>query len=401
MVLDPFGLAPGLPELVWDPIDGCVDPMVAERRAKAFTAGTVKGSVAGGYADDAARFYAAEAAKVLQSYFHAAALTGRSLEDVLRWVAHPLGASDPTEILREHPHAAPLWHGLLEGALHGDHRTAGNTITTVQQAMSLFFQEPIRRRCVPGPARPATDIREVIGRAGTIYLLGREDPYASASPLMTAVAEHLLDTAIEAANASPWGRLCPPMVACLDEAALDGAAADAADEDGERARPRYQLHLCRAGLAPAGRDLRRDRGANTAGPDQRPRPVRRLEGRRLQPGHLRPARPGRVSRTNWQTGAMAGRSTSGEDIPILTGAEVRQLKERHALVVAENGKPIIARLDRCIDGKRGAALLAQQRQLRQQVSGTRHSEIATGIRATAALAESRRRGLAPHAEDQR
>ena len=44
-VLDPFGMAPGLPELVWDPVDGCVDSMVAERRAKAFTAGTVKGAV--------------------------------------------------------------------------------------------------------------------------------------------------------------------------------------------------------------------------------------------------------------------------------------------------------------------------------------------------------------------
>ena len=217
VVLDPFGLAPGLPEVVWDPIRGCVDPLVAERRAKAFTAGTVKGAVAGGHADDAARFYAAEAAKVLQGYFHAAALTGRSLDDVLRWVANPVAAVEPTEILREHPHAASFWDGLLYGALHGDDRTAGNTITTVQQALSLFFQEDIRRRCVPGHGRPATDIADVIARGGTIYLLGREDPYASASPLMTAFAEHVLDTALEAANASPWGRLCPPFHAILDE----------------------------------------------------------------------------------------------------------------------------------------------------------------------------------------
>ena len=87
-VLDPFGLAPGLPALVWDPIDGCVDPMVAERRAKAFCAGTVKGGSAT-HGDDAARFYAAEAAKVIQAYFHAAALTGRTLDDVLQWVANP------------------------------------------------------------------------------------------------------------------------------------------------------------------------------------------------------------------------------------------------------------------------------------------------------------------------
>jgi type IV secretion system protein VirD4 len=149
LVLDPFGLARGLPELVWDPIAGCVDPMVAERRAKAFTAGTIKAALGGGYGDDAARFYAAEAAKVIQAFFHAAALTGRSLDDVLRWVANPASASEPSEILLQHPHAAPYWLGLLHGALHGDDRTAGNTITTAQQAMSLFFQEQIRRRCVP------------------------------------------------------------------------------------------------------------------------------------------------------------------------------------------------------------------------------------------------------------
>jgi type IV secretion system protein VirD4 len=150
-VLDPFALAPGVPELVWDPVAGCVDSMLAERRAKAFTAGTVRGAVAGGVRDDAARFYAAEGAKVLQAFFHAAALTGRTLDHVLEWVADPKHASEPEEILRTHPQAAPFWDGLLRGALHGDERTAGNTATTVQQSMALFFQEPIRQRCVPGP----------------------------------------------------------------------------------------------------------------------------------------------------------------------------------------------------------------------------------------------------------
>jgi len=145
-VLDPFDLVPGVPELVWDPVAGCADSMVAERRAKAFTAGTVKGAATRGAGDDAARFYAAEGAKVLQSYFHAADLTGRSLEDVLGWVADPLNAGAPEEVLRTHPRAAPFWDGLLRGALHGDDRTAGNTITTVQQALALFFQEPIRLR---------------------------------------------------------------------------------------------------------------------------------------------------------------------------------------------------------------------------------------------------------------
>jgi hypothetical protein len=55
---------------------------------------------------------------VIQAFFHAAALTGRTIDHVLLWVAHPAVASEPTEILREHPHAAPSWHGLLQGALY-------------------------------------------------------------------------------------------------------------------------------------------------------------------------------------------------------------------------------------------------------------------------------------------
>jgi hypothetical protein len=38
------------------------------------------------------------------------------------------------------------------------------------------------------------------------------------------------------------------------------------------------------------------------------------------------------------------------------------------LVIAENGKPIIARLSRCIDGKTGARLLAGQSGLRAKLT---------------------------------
>jgi type IV secretion system protein VirD4 len=400
VVLDPFGLAVGIPELIWDPIDGCVDPMVAERRAKAFTAGTVKGAVHGGHGDDAARFYAAEAAKVIQAYFHAAALTGRSIQDVLRWVANPMSTTDPTEILREHPHAAPFWHGLLHGALHGDDRTAGNTTTTVQQAMSLFFQEDIRRRCIPGPGRPATDIVDVIRRHGTIYLLGRDDPYASASPLMTAIAEHVLDTALAMANHSPWGKLCPPMLACLDElpstAPLPTLRTRMANE--------RALGISFIYAAQSWRQLAAIFGETEA------RALFGLTNVLVMFGGSKDVAFNqeisdlvgtvRVARTSWQTGQMGGRTTSGEDIPILRPEEIRQLKERHALVVAENGKPMIARLTRCIDGKPGAQLLANQEQVRSRLSEARRVVVTPEARTTAALVEAKRRGLVDHRSEQ-
>ena len=393
VVLDPFGLVPGLPEVVWDPVRGCVDPLVAERRAKAFTAGTVKGAVAGGHGDAAARFYAAEAAKVLQGFFHAAALTGGSLDDVLRWVARPLAATQPTEILREHPHAASFWDGLLHGALHGDDRTAGNTVTTVQQAMSLFFQDDIRRRCVPGPGRPSTGIADVIAARGTIYLLGREDPYASASPLMTAFAEHVLDTALEGANASPWGRLCPPFHAVLDElpstAPLPTLRTRMANE--------RAMGISFIWAAQAWPQLAAVFG------EQEARTLLGLTNNLVVFGGSKDVAFNkeisdllgqvRVARTSWQSGRLGGRQMSGEDIAILTPAEVRQLKERHALVLAENGAPIIVKLHRCIDGKAGRSLLEGKDMLRATVAVDRRHQVSSEARATAALAEARRSGL--------
>ncbi|GGB21936.1 hypothetical protein GCM10011492_09790 [Flexivirga endophytica] len=401
LVLDPFGLAPGLPELVVDIIDGCVDPMVAERRAKAFTAGSVKGSMTQGHGDDAARFYAAEAAKVLQAYYHAAALTGRSLEHVLEWVAQPLRTNEPTEILREHPQAAPFWHGLLHGALHGDDRTAGNTITTVQQTMSLFFQADIRRRCVPSKGRPATDIAEVVRQGGTIYLLGREDPYASASPLMTAVAEHVLDTALAAANRSRWGRLCPPFLACLDElpstAPLPTLRTRMANERALGISIIYATQTWRQLAAIFG--------------EQEARALLGLTNNLMVFGGSKDAAFNqeisdllgvtRVARTSYQSGQMGGRTVSGEDIPILRGEEIRQLKERRALVIAENGKPMIAKLHRCIDGKAGAQLLARKDKLRLVMDQQREMVVTPEAQATRALVEARRRGLTIDDEDER
>jgi type IV secretion system protein VirD4 len=102
----------------------------------------------------------------------------------------------------------------------------------------------------------------------------------------------------------------------------------------------------------------------------------------------------RVTRRTWQTGAMAGRTFSGEDIAILRPEEIRRLKERQVLVLAENGKPIIARMARCIDGKAGRRLLAGQQQLRAVLADGSLAVPSAEARAAAALAEARHRGIA-------
>jgi len=71
------------------------------------------------------------------------------------------------------------------------------------------------------------------------------------------------------------------------------------------------------------------------------------------------------------------RSYDQRRVPILEPAELRRIEQRKALVLAEMYDPIIANLHRCIDGKRGKALLAAQQRARLAARG--HSDVAEPI----------------------
>jgi len=232
-VFDPLGAVPGLPALAWDPLHGCVDSTVATRRAKAFCAGTVLAAAADSDAATA-RAHAAAAAKVLACYLHAAALSGRTIDHVLTWVADPVATDEPETILREHPYAERHWADLLHGALRSGAPTA-----TMQQAMDALLHKEIAQRVLPSTRRPATDIAAVLAENGTIYLLGKDDPVVSVSPLLTAVADDVLAAAppgttvvLDDLAATPVPSLPPNLVwttssrqrlaACYGDGPVDG-----------------------------------------------------------------------------------------------------------------------------------------------------------------------------------
>jgi hypothetical protein len=383
--------------LVWDPVAGCVDPTVATRRARAFAAGTVTGAVADGRHDSAARFYAAETAKVLMCFLHAAALTGRSMAQVLEWVANPVAAEQPSEILQRHPFAAARWDGLLSGALHGSDETVGNTITTVQQAMDLFFNPDILARCVPTPSRPATDIAALIAHHGTIYLLGREDPYASAAPLMTAVAEHVLDTALWMATTAAHGRITPPFLACLDElpstAPLPTLRTRMANERALGLSFLYASQTWKQLVVCYGEDEARSLFGLTnnlvifgSGKD--------VHFYKEISDLIDDVRIGRQTITDGPGGI--GTSRAGEWEKVLRPGDIRRIPQRQALVIAGNAPPIIARLRRCLDGRDGARLKSELADARAAVSAARAEAPDPARRAAAAIAYARQHRLAPN-----
>jgi type IV secretion system protein VirD4 len=83
------------------------------------------------------------------------------------------------------------------------------------------------------------------------------------------------------------------------------------------------------------------------------------------------------------------------DVRVWRPEEIRQLPERHALVVAENAPPLIARLTRCVDGKPGVALVQAQESARARVATARGRVAGLADRTARAVQASQRAGLDP------
>ena len=110
----------------------------------------------------------------------------------------------------------------------------------------------------------------------------------------------------------------------------------------------------------------------------------------------------RISRQTITDGpGGVGTSRSGEDVRVLRPGDIRRIPERHALVVAGNAPPIIAKLRRCLDGKDGARLKAELDAARAEVNRARVATVDVHERTAAALAYARDHRLAPSWPDER
>jgi hypothetical protein len=98
----------------------------------------------------------------------------------------------------------------------------------------------------------------------------------------------------------------------------------------------------------------------------------------------------RVSRQTATDGPGGiGTTRAGEDIRILRPGDLRRIQDRHALVIAGNAPPILARLRRCLDGEPGAALKAELEDARGRAARHRASVGTVRERTAAAVAYAR------------
>jgi type IV secretory pathway TraG/TraD family ATPase VirD4 len=221
----------------WNPLRGLDSVEEAERLASHFV-GTVD--------DEHSRDIWGPAAKTLLSgLFLAAAVSGRTILDVYAWVQDET-APRPPELLREH--GFPAMAKALDGLRERPVETRGSVYFTAQEATACLRNPDITRWVVPPEAGRAghqdrspeslawvsetAQLTEFLTRdfaltRQSMYLLSK-DGGGSAAPLVAALADRLMRNATQAAEAL-GGRLDPPMVVILDEAANVCRIADLPD----------------------------------------------------------------------------------------------------------------------------------------------------------------------------
>jgi type IV secretory pathway TraG/TraD family ATPase VirD4 len=191
----------------WNPLAGLANVESANRLAGHFVL-TV---------DDSTKkdIWGPAAQELLTSLLLAAAASGRTLREVSRWLDDP-GSPTGAELLDDAGYRALA--SSLRGAQHGAPETRDGIFQTARTAAKCLHDDEIMAWVTPPADRrlPAFDPSRFAGTRDVLYLI--TESRSAASPLIAG----LTDTAMRAGRRRAeqrGGRLDPPMVLVLDEAA--------------------------------------------------------------------------------------------------------------------------------------------------------------------------------------
>ena len=208
---DPALVPQGMSVQKWSLTGGCENPETALRRAEALCANSSKGV-------ENASFWSTLGQKIIAPLLHAAAIAGGGTPLLATWASSPTNAQAAIEILTASPLAADGWARNLAASLQGqDPRTLSNVWAQLEITITKPLMSPAIMNAVSPALGEALNVEDFIRRRGTLYII--DDSGGLAAAFIAALVEDFYLTARQIANASPSGRLEPPMFFSLDEVA--------------------------------------------------------------------------------------------------------------------------------------------------------------------------------------
>ncbi|MFE3645879.1 type IV secretory system conjugative DNA transfer family protein [Streptomyces sp. NPDC059169] len=204
--MDPQQIAHAERSMWWNPLADAKTLDGAGRLAGHFLAASVDASQQGD-------FWSKAGSNILSQLFLAAALDNRPITDVMQWLAFPADRT-PLDILRDHGFSAVA--AQLKGTVEGPPETRDGIYETARQYAAALLNSEIAAWVTPQKDVPEFRPPEFVTSTDTLYLLSKDGGGASA--LIAACADSVMRAATAQAERA-GGRLDPPMLAILDEAA--------------------------------------------------------------------------------------------------------------------------------------------------------------------------------------
>ena len=204
-VYDPTASVRDVPASTWSPLAACTDWQGALRTATWLTEAAREGS----FHD--ADFWYANAAKLLAPLLFAAATSGRSMADVVRWV--DLQEQQDVDLELEVA-GVPEAIAAFAATTKREERARSSVYTTAETVLRAFADPAVAASAATSEIDPT---RLFDGGSHTLYVSAPLHEQARLRPLFTALVQTVLMTAYE--HAADGGRLDPPLLLVLDEAA--------------------------------------------------------------------------------------------------------------------------------------------------------------------------------------
>ena len=329
---DPQQITHGTQCWWWNPLGGLTTVEQAHRLAGHFIQEV--------RSDSHTDFWTSAAHDLLTSLVLAAASDHRSLSDVYEWLNDPVGT--PEALLTAHGH--PSIAAALAGRRNGAPDTRDGIYETARTAAQCLRDASIMSWVTP-PTHPMPDFDPDAFAISTdsLYLLSK-DGAGAAAPLVAALTDRVMRSAVLAAERR-GGRLDPPMVVMLDEAANICRIADLPD---------LYSHLGSRGVVPVTILQSYRQGVRVWGEAGMDALWSAATVKLIGPGMDDPKFAGDVSRlvgdhdvpTRSISRGSGGRSTSTSmrREPILPPERLRELPRGRALLLATGVRPAIVRL---------------------------------------------------------